>query len=85
MLSTVKAVMVCCQQGTLQVYVDDLFETLFSVTTRGNILPSAVKYMFDFLDDQALYHGIVDCEVVHTWKSNRSAAMLHVFSTIINF
>ena len=57
-------------------YVDDLFETLLSVTSRGNILPSAIKYMFDFLDDQALYHGISDREVVHTWKSNRSAAYL---------
>jgi len=27
--------------------------------------------MFDFLDDQALQHGITDPEVVHTWKSNR--------------
>jgi len=54
------------------VYVDDLFETLFSVTSRGNVLPSAIKYMFDFLDDQALLHGITDHEVVHTWKSNRS-------------
>lgn len=26
--------------------------------------------MFDFLDDQALLHGITDPEVVHTWKSN---------------
>jgi len=62
-----------CFQGTLQVYVDDLFETLFGVTSRGNVLPYAIKYMFDFLDDQALHHSIVDREVVHTWKSNRSA------------
>ena len=26
--------------------------------------------MFDFLDDQAMHHGITDPEVVHTWKSN---------------
>jgi len=65
---------ICRLQGTLQVYVDDLFETLFSVTSRGNIVSSAVKYMFDFLDDQALLHGIADRDVVHTWKSNRSLA-----------
>ena len=53
-------------------YVDDLFETLFSITSRGSVLSSAIKYMFDFLDDQALHHGIVDRDVVHTWKSNRS-------------
>ena len=34
-------------------------------------LPLAIKYMFDFLDDQALYHGETDPEVVHIWKSNR--------------
>ena len=60
-------------------YVDDLFEALFSVTSRGNVVSSAIKYMFDFLDDQALLHGIVDREVVHTWKSNRSFAYLFYF------
>jgi plexin A len=58
-------------QGTLQKYVDDLFETVFSVTSRGSVMPLAIKYMFDFLDDQALHHGIMDPEVVHLWKSNR--------------
>ncbi len=29
-----------------------------------------IQYLFDFLDDQALHHGITDHEVVHTWKSN---------------
>ncbi|XP_065576884.1 plexin-A4-like isoform X2 [Artemia franciscana] len=55
---------------TLQKYIDDLFETIFSIANRGSALPLAIKYMFDFLDDQALHHGITDCEVVHTWKSN---------------
>ena len=55
---------------TLQKYVDDLFETIFSIANRGSALPLAIKYMFDFLDDQALQHGITDPEVVHTWKSN---------------
>ena len=55
---------------TLQKYVDDLFETIFSIANRGSALPLAIKYMFDFLDDQALQHGILDPEVVHTWKSN---------------
>lgn len=51
--------------------MDDLFETIFSTAHRGSALPLAIKYMFDFLDDQALQHGITDPEVVHTWKSNR--------------
>lgn len=58
-------------QGTLQQYVDDLFERIFSTAHRGTVLPLAIKYMFDYLDDQALLHNIMDTEVVHTWKSNR--------------
>lgn len=59
-------------QGTLQQFVDDLFRAIFNCSvqqTSGVLLP--IKYMFDFLDDQALQHEIVDAEVVHTWKSNR--------------
>jgi len=58
-------------QGALQQYVDSLFETMFSTMSRGSVLPVAVKYMFDFLDDLALQNGILDPHVVHTWKSNR--------------
>lgn len=57
-------------QGTLQKFVDDLFETLFSTVHRGSTLPLAIKYMFDFLDEQADKHGIHDTDVRHTWKSN---------------
>lgn len=57
-------------QGTLQKFVDDLLETLFSTVHRGSALPLAIKYMFDFLDEQADRHGIHDTDVRHTWKSN---------------
>jgi len=57
-------------QVTVQQFVDDLLETIFSTTNRESALPLAVKYMFDFLDDQAILHEISDPEVVHTWKSN---------------
>lgn len=30
----------------------------------------AIKYMFDFLDEQADKHSITDYDVRHTWKSN---------------
>lgn len=60
----------CLNQGTLQKFVDDLFETLFSTVHRGSALPLAIKYMFDFLDEQADKHGIHDTDVRHTWKSN---------------
>jgi len=59
-------------QGALHQYVDNLLETILSTTQRGCVLPAAVKYMFDFLDDLALHHAIVDPHVAHTWKSNRS-------------
>lgn len=59
-----------CVQGTLQKFVDDLFETIFSTAHRGSALPLAIKYMFDFLDEQADKHSISDSDVRHTWKSN---------------
>lgn len=57
-------------QGTLQKFVDDLFETVFSTAHRGSALPLAIKYMFDFLDEQADQRQISDPDVRHTWKSN---------------
>ncbi|GFO07412.1 hypothetical protein PoB_003391700 [Plakobranchus ocellatus] len=56
-------------KGTLQTFVDDLFDRIFSTTHRGTVMPLATKYMFDFLDDQAMLHNMGD-DVVHTWKSN---------------
>ena len=50
--------------------MDDLFETIFSTAHRGSALPLAIKYMFDFLDEQADKHSITDSDVRHTWKSN---------------
>ncbi|XP_063102683.1 plexin-A3 isoform X5 [Cavia porcellus] len=60
----------CSPQGTLQKFVDDLFETVFSTAHRGSALPLAIKYMFDFLDEQADQRQISDPDVRHTWKSN---------------
>ncbi|CAH1783359.1 unnamed protein product [Owenia fusiformis] len=70
MVSEIYLTRLLATKGTLQQFVDDLFETIFSVTHRGTVLPIAIKNMFDFLDDQALLHGVADPEVVHTWKSN---------------
>ncbi|XP_067122896.1 plexin-A2-like [Centruroides vittatus] len=70
MVSEIYLTRLLATKGTLQKFVDDLFETIFSIAHRGSALPLAIKYMFDFLDDQALQHGITDPEVVHTWKSN---------------
>ncbi|XP_075772672.1 plexin-A3 isoform X2 [Pelodiscus sinensis] len=51
-------------------FVDDLFETLFSTAHRASALPLPIKYMFDFLDEQADRRQIGDPDVRHTWKSN---------------
>uniref|UniRef100_A0A1A8KXB2 Plexin-A2 n=1 Tax=Nothobranchius kuhntae TaxID=321403 RepID=A0A1A8KXB2_NOTKU len=70
MVSEIYLTRLLATKGTLQKFVDDLFETLFSTVCRGTALPLAIKYMFDFLDDQADRHGIHDMDVRHTWKSN---------------
>ena len=57
-------------KGGMQSYVDDFFESVFSTAHGSNVLPCAIKYLFDFLDEQATLHGINDQDVVYTWKSN---------------
>ncbi|XP_036358669.1 plexin-A1 isoform X4 [Octopus sinensis] len=69
MVSEIYLTRLLTTKGTLQQYVDDLFERIFSTTHRGQVLPLAIKYIFDFLDEQAQLHNI-EPEVVHTWKSN---------------
>ncbi|XP_067832233.1 plexin-B1-like [Heptranchias perlo] len=54
-------------KGIHQKFVDDVFQIILS-TSRP--VPLAVKYFFDFLDDLAAKHGIVDPEIIHIWKTN---------------
>ncbi|PKU28895.1 plexihypothetical protein [Limosa lapponica baueri] len=54
-------------RGTLQKFVDDLFQVILS-TNRP--VPLAVKYFFDLLDEQAIHYGIADPETIHIWKTN---------------
>lgn len=54
-------------KGTVQKFVDDFLNTIL---TANDALPSAVKWLFDLLDEAARRHGIVDPEVPHAWKSN---------------
>ncbi|XP_062401569.1 LOW QUALITY PROTEIN: plexin-A1b [Sardina pilchardus] len=70
MVSEIYLTRLLATKGTLQKFVDDLFETIFSTAHRGSALPLAIKYMFDFLDEQADKHLISDSDVRHTWKSN---------------
>lgn len=54
-------------KGTINKFVDDFFSTILTV---NEILPPAVKWLFDLFDEAALMHGIGNPEVVHAWKSN---------------
>ncbi|XP_038060883.1 plexin-A2-like [Patiria miniata] len=54
-------------KGILQQFVDELLETIFNGESD---VPLAVKYLFDFLDEQATSHGITNPDVAHAWKSN---------------
>nr|XP_031527293.1 plexin-B3 isoform X2 [Vicugna pacos] len=54
-------------KGTLQKFVDDTFQAILSVNRP---VPIAVKYLFDFLDELAEKHGILDRETLHIWKTN---------------
>ncbi|CAN9508504.1 unnamed protein product [Ophioblennius macclurei] len=54
-------------KGTLQQFVDDFFR---SVLCSSAVVPPAVKYFFDFLDEQAQRHDNVDEETLHIWKTN---------------
>ncbi|XP_043943273.1 plexin-B2 [Protopterus annectens] len=54
-------------KGTLQNFVDDFFQ---SVLSSNQVVPPAVKYFFDFLDEQAEKHGIIDEDTIHIWKTN---------------
>lgn len=60
-------------QGTLQQFVDDFFR---SVLCSNAVVPPAVKYFFDFLDEQAQKHDNVDEETLHIWKTNRWDVLL---------
>ncbi len=53
-----------------QKYIDYCFDAILSTTHGSSVLPYAIKYLFDFLDDQAVKHAIKDPDVVYTWKSN---------------
>ena len=52
MVSEIYLTRLLATKGTLQKFVDDLFETIFSTAHRGSALPLAIKYLFDFLDEQ---------------------------------
>ncbi|XP_065212914.1 plexin-A2-like [Planococcus citri] len=70
MMSEIYLTRLLSTKCTLQKFVDNLFEVILSNKRQSSCFPVAIKYMFDFLDDQASQHAISDPEVVHTWKNN---------------
>ncbi|PAV71747.1 hypothetical protein WR25_04399 isoform E [Diploscapter pachys] len=57
-------------KGTMQGFINDLLCAIFSCHSPTSPFPAVIKYMFDFMDEQAALHGITDPEVSHAWKSN---------------
>ena len=55
---------------TLQSFIDNLFASIFAADSAAS---PAVKYLFDLFDLAAAQHALTDPDVVHSWKSNRSA------------
>nr|XP_054101952.1 plexin-D1 isoform X2 [Callithrix jacchus] len=55
-------------KGTLQKFLDDLFKAILSI--HEDKPPLAVKYFFDFLEEQAEKRGISDPDTLHIWKTN---------------
>ncbi|KAM9344220.1 plexin-D1 isoform 2-T2 [Pholidichthys leucotaenia] len=55
-------------KGTLQKFLDDLFQAILSIPLDHP--PLAVKYFFDFLEEQADKRGITDPDTLHIWKTN---------------
>lgn len=53
----------------MQKFLDDLFKAILSI--REDKPPLAVKYFFDFLEEQAEKRGISDPDTLHIWKTNR--------------
>ncbi|CAM4713171.1 unnamed protein product [Leuciscus chuanchicus] len=55
-------------KGTLQKFLDDLFQAILSIPLENP--PFAIKYFFDFLEEQADKRGITDPDTLHIWKTN---------------
>ncbi|KAJ8394770.1 hypothetical protein AAFF_G00041250 [Aldrovandia affinis] len=55
-------------KGTLQKFLDDLFQAILSIPPERP--PLAIKYFFDFLEEQAEKRGITDPDTLHIWKTN---------------
>ncbi|XP_071817170.1 plexin-A4-like isoform X2 [Apostichopus japonicus] len=57
-------------KGIIHPFVEDMLTTILSIEEDGSNLPLPIKYLFDFLDEQATKNNIKDPDIVHQWKTN---------------
>lgn len=55
-------------KGTVQKFVDDFFGSALRVSVET--FPPVIKYLFDFLEDQATRCQVQDQSVLYAWKNN---------------
>ncbi|CAG0878844.1 unnamed protein product [Darwinula stevensoni] len=54
----------------LQSYVDELFRAILTVDDESRRLLLPIKYLFDFLDQEAENRDLGNSDALHSWKSN---------------
>lgn len=50
--------------------MDSVVDVIFGIVVDTQSPPLCIKFLFDFLDQQAEQLGIHDHDIVHAWKSN---------------
>lgn len=65
MVSEIYLTRLLTMKGTLQKFIEDLLEAIFSTAMRGSSLPICVKYMFDFMDEQVCFDEFVSNIIVY--------------------
>ena len=77
-------------QNVLQKFVNDFVDSVFNVSLHNSpqgssgvyanlgtvSVPPAIKYLFDFLDQEAINHNVHHPNILHVWKCNRLAPTL---------
>ncbi|KAH9425398.1 hypothetical protein DERP_006006 [Dermatophagoides pteronyssinus] len=65
-------------KGIIQQYIDDFFNTIFTVNEH---LPIAIKWLFDFFDQEAMKNSINNPDTLISWKNN--SLILRFWVTIL--
>ncbi|CAD5226439.1 unnamed protein product [Bursaphelenchus xylophilus] len=61
--------LVMCK-GTIQQFIDEFLNAVMYSNVDICEVPVVLKYVMDFLDQQAIRNGVSDPEVIHAWKTN---------------